>query len=72
VDTPDEYGLTWENLELKTKDGILLRCYLLPQRKKLPVPSKFQLREAPLETRDSETDEDVRRHALPHLIEIDV
>lgn len=60
VDTPDAYGLSWENLELKTEDGVLLRCYLLPQRRTLPEPTKFKLREAPLEMRDDETDEDVR------------
>ncbi|KAL4063412.1 Alpha/Beta hydrolase protein [Scleroderma yunnanense] len=32
VDAPDKYGLLYKDLDLKTKDGVLLRCYLLTQR----------------------------------------
>ncbi|KAI6169601.1 Alpha/Beta hydrolase protein [Pisolithus thermaeus] len=33
VPKPDMYGLPYEDVELKTEDGVLLRCYLLKQRK---------------------------------------
>ncbi|KAJ3758694.1 Alpha/Beta hydrolase protein [Lentinula raphanica] len=33
---PASYGLHHELVELKTKDGEILRCYLLPQKKELP------------------------------------
>ncbi|KAI6121283.1 Alpha/Beta hydrolase protein [Pisolithus sp. B1] len=33
VPKPDMYGLPYEDVELKTEDGVLLRCYLLTQRK---------------------------------------
>ncbi|KAJ7438316.1 Alpha/Beta hydrolase protein [Mycena galericulata] len=35
VAVPSAYGLPYEDLELKTSDGITLRCYLLPQSKEL-------------------------------------
>lgn len=35
VDTPDKYDLFYKVLELKTEDGVLLRSYLLPQRKEV-------------------------------------
>lgn len=35
VATPSDYDLPYEPLELKTEDNILLRCYLLPQKKDL-------------------------------------
>ncbi|KAE9386648.1 hypothetical protein BT96DRAFT_1026146 [Gymnopus androsaceus JB14] len=35
------YGLHHEMLDLKTKDGQTLRCYLLPQKKELPKATKF-------------------------------
>ncbi|KAI6157335.1 Alpha/Beta hydrolase protein [Pisolithus tinctorius] len=35
VPTPDMYGLHYEGVELKTEDGVLLRCYLLTQRKEV-------------------------------------
>ncbi|KAE9390129.1 alpha/beta-hydrolase [Gymnopus androsaceus JB14] len=39
--TPAAYGLHHEMLDLKTKDGQTLRCYLLPQKKELPKATKF-------------------------------
>ncbi|KAF9066991.1 Alpha/Beta hydrolase protein [Rhodocollybia butyracea] len=39
--TPASYGLHHEMLDLKTKDGQTLRCYLLPQKKDLPKATKF-------------------------------
>ncbi|KAJ6461088.1 Alpha/Beta hydrolase protein [Mycena sanguinolenta] len=35
VAVPSEFGLPYEDLELKTSDGVTLRCYMLPQRKGL-------------------------------------
>ena len=35
VDTPDKYGLFYTDLDLKTEDGVLLRSYLLTQRKEV-------------------------------------
>ncbi|KAJ3712886.1 Alpha/Beta hydrolase protein [Lentinula raphanica] len=39
---PASYGLHHELVELKTKDGEILRCYLLPQKKELPKATKFR------------------------------
>ncbi|KAF5391231.1 hypothetical protein D9757_003037 [Collybiopsis confluens] len=39
--TPAEYGLHHEIVDLKTKDGQTLKCYLLPQKKELPKATKF-------------------------------
>ena len=33
VAAPSDFELPYEPLELKTSDDIMLRCYLLPQRK---------------------------------------
>ena len=33
VAAPSDFELPYENLELKTPDEVVLRCYLLPQRK---------------------------------------
>ncbi|KAG6333738.1 hypothetical protein ID866_5351 [Astraeus odoratus] len=33
VDKPDKYGLPNSDLELRTEDGVLLRCYLMKQTK---------------------------------------
>lgn len=35
VPVPSDFGMPYQDLELRTPDGILLRCYLLPQRKTL-------------------------------------
>jgi hypothetical protein len=60
-DTPDEYNLAWEDLELKTPDGETLKCYLLPQKRKFPKPSKYEnvIRVRDLRDRSS-SDEEVR------------
>ncbi len=34
--TPASYGLHHEMVDLKTKDGQILKCYLLLQKKELP------------------------------------
>ena len=39
VPVPSKYGLHYEDLELKTSDNVLLRCYLIPQKKDLGVGS---------------------------------
>jgi len=36
VAVPTEFGVPYEDLELKTSDNVTLRCYLLPQRSGLP------------------------------------
>lgn len=33
VAAPSDFELPYEDLELKTPDEVVLRCYLLPQRK---------------------------------------
>ncbi|KAJ7820746.1 Alpha/Beta hydrolase protein [Mycena olivaceomarginata] len=53
VPVPSAYGLPYTDLELKTSDGITLRCYMLPQSKELskthpsatPVPGEDRLTE---------------------------
>jgi hypothetical protein len=37
VPLPSQFGLHYEDLELKTSDNVILRCYLIPQKKKLGV-----------------------------------
>ena len=41
VAAPSDFELPYENLELKTPDGIMLRCYLLPQKKDLEPGATF-------------------------------
>lgn len=36
VAKPSDFDLPYQDLELKTSDGVTLRCYLLPQSKLLP------------------------------------
>ncbi|KAH8827589.1 Alpha/Beta hydrolase protein [Flagelloscypha sp. PMI_526] len=36
VPTPTDFGLAYDDLELKTPDGVLLKCYLLPQSTSIP------------------------------------
>ncbi|KAL4245944.1 polyketide transferase af380 family protein [Abortiporus biennis] len=43
VPTPEQYGLPFHNLELKTQDDITLRCYLLVQTKELAHVGAGQL-----------------------------
>ncbi|KAJ4474495.1 Alpha/Beta hydrolase protein [Lentinula aciculospora] len=38
---PESYGLHHELVDLKTKDGQTLKCYLLLQKRNLPKPKKF-------------------------------
>ncbi|EKM53149.1 uncharacterized protein PHACADRAFT_259337 [Phanerochaete carnosa HHB-10118-sp] len=38
VPTPDQFGLSYEKLELVAQDGVKLHCYLLQQTKDLPQP----------------------------------
>ena len=35
VPLPSNFGLHYEDLELKTSDDVVLRCFLLPQKKDL-------------------------------------
>lgn len=56
--SPSEYGLHYEDLELKTSDGVTLRCYLLPQKKELPTQTHFHsIGLSPIHYDDTETDE---------------
>ncbi|KAF8906713.1 BEM46 family protein [Mucidula mucida] len=59
VHKPFEFGLYSEELELRTSDGVLLRCYLLPQRKELSQPSRFHnIPRTPINYDDRESDDD--------------
>lgn len=57
VPVPSAYGLPYEDLELKTPDGITLRCYLLPQSKEL---SKTHAVATPVPGEDDVTEDEVR------------
>ncbi|KAL0581286.1 bem46 protein, variant [Marasmius crinis-equi] len=62
VDTPKDYGLAAEELEMRTSDGILIRAYLLKQQKELPRPLRFaQLPISPLNYDDTESDDDIMK-----------
>lgn len=39
VPLPSEFGLHYEDLELKTSDDVILKCFLIPQKKDLGVGS---------------------------------
>ncbi|KAK0443496.1 Alpha/Beta hydrolase protein [Armillaria borealis] len=57
VESPSSFGLHYEDVELKTSDGVTLRCYLLPQKKELPRPTRFStIPITPLNYSDRETD----------------
>ncbi|KAI9567879.1 Alpha/Beta hydrolase protein [Boletus coccyginus] len=43
VDLPTKYGLVYEDLILRTEDGITLRSYLLMQRKEISHPHALQV-----------------------------
>ncbi|KIY64800.1 alpha/beta-hydrolase [Cylindrobasidium torrendii FP15055 ss-10] len=54
-----DYGLPSEELELKTPDGVLLRCYLLYQQKDLPRPKRMaSIPLTPIPTSPNETDDE--------------
>ncbi|KAJ7263043.1 Alpha/Beta hydrolase protein [Mycena rebaudengoi] len=55
VPIPSDYGLPYEDLELKTLDGITLRCYLLPQSREL---SKTHSAATPLPEEEEDGTED--------------
>ncbi|KAJ7148762.1 Alpha/Beta hydrolase protein [Mycena crocata] len=55
VPVPSAYGLPYEDLELKTPDGITLRCYLLPQSKEL---SKTHAAATPVAGEDDVTEDE--------------
>lgn len=61
IPTPQaDFGLPSEELELKTSDGVLLRCYLLPQLKELPLPKRMSsIPLTPIPTSANETDDEV-------------
>ncbi|PBK83889.1 alpha/beta-hydrolase [Armillaria gallica] len=60
VESPSSFGLHYEDVELKTSDGVTLRCYLLPQKKELPRPTRFStIPITPLNYSDTETDEEL-------------
>lgn len=58
VPVPSDYGLPYEDLPLKTPDGITLRCYLLPLKKSLSTSHSDLIK--PEMVRDFETDDEVR------------
>ncbi|KAK0217068.1 Alpha/Beta hydrolase protein [Armillaria fumosa] len=58
VESPSAFGLHYEDVELKTSDGVTLRCYLLPQKKEFSRPTRFStIPITPLNYSDTETDE---------------
>ncbi|TFK23981.1 BEM46 family protein [Coprinopsis marcescibilis] len=52
VANPGQFGIPYQNLELKTSDDILLRCYLLPQRIELSDHPDASHLEVKYETED--------------------
>jgi hypothetical protein len=54
VPVPTDFGLSYDNLDLNTPDGITLRSYLLRQRKELG-----HHQDGHVETSESQTDEEV-------------
>ncbi|KAK0450350.1 Alpha/Beta hydrolase protein [Desarmillaria tabescens] len=59
VESPSSFGLHYEDVDLKTSDGVTLRCYLLPQKKELPRPTRFStIPITPLNYSETETDEE--------------
>ena len=54
VPVPTDFGLPYQDLPLVTPDNVTLRCYLMTQRKNIPFRGAM-----PVETTDSETDEEV-------------
>ncbi|KAG7439827.1 alpha/beta-hydrolase [Guyanagaster necrorhizus] len=58
VESPGTFGLHYDDVELKTSDGVTLRCYLLPQKKEFSRPTRFStIPITPLNYSDTETDE---------------
>ncbi|KAI0635394.1 alpha/beta-hydrolase [Trametes polyzona] len=53
VPVPTDFGLPYQDLPLVTPDNVTLRCYLMTQRKDIPFHGAM-----PVETTDSETDEE--------------
>lgn len=62
VPIPSDYGLPYEDLPLKTPDGVTLRCYLLPLKKSLASSHSDFIK--PEMIADHETDEEVRITSL--------
>ena len=59
VDSPDLYGLEWENVQLETEDGETLHCFLLLQRKNLGDPTRFhRIASTVINYDDEETDDE--------------
>lgn len=61
VPVPSDFGMPYQDLELRTPDDILLRCYLLPQRKTLHADHSEAVR-VPYD--GSETDDEVNFFVL--------
>ncbi|KAF7368824.1 Protein bem46 [Mycena venus] len=55
VPVPSAYNLPYEDLELKTSDGITLRCYMLPQSKQL---SKTHTAATPVPGEDDQSEDE--------------
>ncbi|KAF8233868.1 alpha/beta-hydrolase, partial [Tricholoma matsutake] len=56
VPKPTDFGIPYQDLELKTSDGIRLRCYLLPQSRSLSPPEATPVRD------DAATDDEVSQY----------
>lgn len=63
VDLPTKYGLVYEDLILRTEDGITLRSYLLMQRKEISHPHALQV-----DWTEDQSNEDVRLFGLAFLL----
>ncbi len=70
VPVPSEYGLPYEDLPLKTPDGVNLRCYLLPLKKSLAESHSDFIK--PETIADYETDEEVRVTSLFQRVAADL
>ena len=62
VSVPSEFGMPYEDVELKTPDNVLLRCYALVQRKGLETTHQ----DAMFVDDDYITEDEVRSFATIH------
>ena len=65
VDIPTKYGLVYEDVLLRTEDGVALRSYLIMQRKEISHPHALHVDWA-----DDQSNEDVRSTLAPHALHL--
>jgi len=61
VPVPTDFGIPYQPLDLETEDGVVLRCYLLPQRQDLSTTNP----EAAVLPTEYENDDEVRCCTYP-------